>query len=162
MAIEMSTAGIQLGWAMETVAGVMPMGDDVYTRIRGITTIGALDAAPATIEVTDLNDTRFARFIDDLISIDGAIELDHNMTDEFLEDWMDGIMPAYEQGIVDGLQMWFTVFIPRLQYGNFYFRGNPSVLGLPAIAIREAFTGTAAITPTLIHSWDAKHTIAEP
>lgn len=54
MANEISTAGIQIGYAVETTAGTRP---STFTNIPNVKTIGDMNPEPSTYEVTDLSDT---------------------------------------------------------------------------------------------------------
>ena len=160
MAIEFMSAGIKIGYAQEAVAGTRPTAPGDYTRIRGVKGTSSLNATPGTLEVTDYNDTVFARYIDDLIDIDGAFELSVNLTDELLDDW-DDIVTLYETGLNAGLQMWFVMWFPRLQR-SFYIRGNPSPTGAPETSLRAVVETTVSVTPTMIHGWDVPNEPVEP
>ena len=54
MALEIASAGAYIQYAVETTAGTKPTTG--LTQIPGVKTIGALDAEPATYDVTDLSD----------------------------------------------------------------------------------------------------------
>lgn len=57
MAIELSTAGILVKWAVETTAGTMPTTG--YSVLKGVKSLGEMNPEPETLEVTDLSDTEW-------------------------------------------------------------------------------------------------------
>lgn len=158
MAIELSTAGIKVGWALETITGAKPTTG--YTRVRGVKNIPSFNQEPETLEVTDLNDLVWRRYIDGLKDVGGALAFTCNHTEEFMTDW-DDIMDAYETGAATELQIWWHINIPGLTKG-FFFRGNPSELGLGEAGVSAVLEIDAFVTPTFIHGWDTKVVVNEP
>lgn len=154
MAIELSTAGVSLQYAVETSAGTRPTTG--YAPITGIKSIPSLNPAPDTIETTDLSQTEFKTYIDGLKDLGGALEFTANLTQELQTLW-DTIVAAYVEGKGTGKSMWFAVVIPGLT-NAFYFRGNPSTQGLPAIEVNSVLETSLYITPTLVDGWEAKPT----
>lgn len=152
MAIELSTAGVSLQYAVEAVAGERPTTG--YAPITGIKSIPSLNPAPDTIETTDLSQTEFKTYIDGLKDLGGALEFTANLTQELQTLW-DTIVAAYVDGKETGKSMWFAVVIPDLT-NAFYFRGNPSTQGLPAIEVNSVLETSLYITPTLVDGWEAK------
>lgn len=156
MAIELSTAGVSLQYAVETTAGERPTSG--YETIIGIKSIPSLNPAPDTIETTDLSQTEFKTYIDGLKDLGGALEFTANLTQELQTLW-DEIVAAYAEGKETGKSMWFAVVVPGLT-NAFYFRGNPSTQGLPAIEVNSVLETSLYITPTLVDGWEAKPTAA--
>lgn len=77
MALELSSAGAYIMYAVETNAGTKPAS---FTNvISNVKTIGALDADPATYDVTDLSDMEFKRSIPGLKDIGGDVPLTANL-----------------------------------------------------------------------------------
>ena len=56
-------------------------------------------------------------------------------------------MTAYEAAKTTGKSVWFLIDIPGLTMG-WYFKGNPSSLGLPETAVNSVLETVAYITPT--------------
>lgn len=156
MAIELSTAGVSLQYAVEATAGTRPTSG--YETIIGIKSIPSLNPAPDTIETTDLSQTEFKTYIDGLKDLGGALEFTANLTQELQTLW-DSIVEAYVDGKETGKSMWFAVVVPGLT-NAFYFRGNPSTQGLPAIEVNSVLETSLYITPTLVDGWAAKPTAA--
>lgn len=157
-AIELSTAGIKLGWAPEVTVGVRPVAG--YTRVRGVKSIPSFNAEPATLEVTDLNDLEWKRYIPGLKDVGGALAFTCNFTQQLMDDWGD-IMDAFDTAKAAGLRMWFHVNVPDLADG-FFFAGEPSPLGLPEAGVDAVLEADVFITPTYIEGFRTKVAIAEP
>ena len=144
MAINLSTAGVQLWYAAETSAGTRPTSG--YTRITGIKSTPSLNPSPETLETTTLDETEYKTYIDGLKDIGGALEFTFNLTEELIEKW-DALMTAYENAKSAGKNIWFTIVVPGLSK-SFYFTGNPSAMGLPETSVSAVLEITNYITPT--------------
>lgn len=149
MALEISTAGILLKYAVEATAGTRPTTG--YTTIPNIKTIPDFNPAPSNLEVTDLSDTTWKRYIEGLKDVGGSISFDANFTTAFKTAW-ETLVSAYETGIASSKATWFEVYVP--DFGSFYFAGIPSELGLVAANVDEVFGGSVYITPNLVVGWD--------
>lgn len=144
MAINLSTAGVQLLYAVEETKGTRPTAG--YTRIKGIKSTPSLNPSPETLETTTLDETEYKTYIDGLKDLGGALEFTFNLTEELISVW-DALMTAYEAAKVEGKATWFTIVIPGLTQ-SFYFTGNPSAMGLPETAVSSVLEITNYITPT--------------
>lgn len=144
MAIDLSTAGIQLLYAVETTAGTRPTTG--YTRIKGVKSTPSLNAAPDTLETTTLDETEYKTYIDGLKDLGGALEFTFNLTEELITAW-DTLMTAYTTAKASGKATWFTIVVPGLT-DSFYFTGNPSNMGLPETSVNSVLEITNYITPT--------------
>lgn len=149
MALELASAGATIGYAVEATAGARPTTG--YTNITNVKTIGALDAEPATYDVTDLSDLEFKRYIPGLKDIGGDVPLTANLTQAFLTLWA-ALVEAAKEGATANKSTWFQITIPKLTQ-KFYFRGVPTPLGLSEIATDSALEITAHITPNEIIGW---------
>lgn len=144
MAINLSTIGVQLWYAVETTAGERPTTG--YTRIYGIKSTPSLNPSPDTIETTTLDELEYKTYIDGLKDLGGAIEFTFNLTEELVTTW-DALMTAYTAGKALGKATWFTIVVPGLTK-SFYFTGNPSNMGLPETSVNTVLEITNYITPT--------------
>ena len=144
MAINLSTAGVKLAYAVEATAGTRPTTG--YTRIYGAKSTPSLNPSPDTLETTTLDETEYKTYIDGLKDLGGALEFTFNLTEELIETW-DTLMSAYETGKTAGKATWFTIIIPGLTE-SFYFTGNPSAMGLPETSVNAVLEITNYITPT--------------
>ncbi len=144
MAINLSTAGIKLLYAVETTAGTRPTTG--YTRIKGIKSTPSLNPAPDTLETTTLDETEYKTYIDGLKDLGGALEFNFNLTEELIDDW-ETLMDAYEAGKLANKATWFCIDVPGLTKA-FFFTGNPSEMGLPETEVNTVLEITNYITPT--------------
>ena len=144
MAINLSTAGVKLAYAVEETAGTRPTSG--YKHIKGAKTTPSLNPSPDTLETTTLDETEYKTYIDGLKDLGGALEFTFNLTEELITTW-DELMTAYEAGKVTGKATWFTIIIPGLTE-SFYFTGNPSNMGLPETSVNAVLEITNYITPT--------------
>lgn len=156
MAIELSTAGIKIGYAVEETAGTRPTAG--YTVIPSIKSIPSLNPAPDTLETTDLSQLEYKTYIDGLKDLGGALTFTANLTEEFVTKWTT-MMTEYTTGKADSKQMWFCVAIPGLTQ-NFFFRGNPSDQGMPAAEVNSVLETEVFITPTKVDGWQTAATFA--
>lgn len=143
-AINLSTAGVQLHYCVESEAGTRPTSG--YTRIYGAKSTPSLNPSPETLETTTLDETEYKTYIDGLKDLGGALEFTFNLTEELVKTW-DALMSAYETGKAAGKATWFTIVIPGLNE-SFYFTGNPSNMGLPETSVSSVLEITNYITPT--------------
>lgn len=143
-AINLSTAGIQLLYAVEATAGTRPTSG--YTRIYGAKSTPSLNPSPETLETTTLDETEYKTYIDGLKDLGGALEFTFNLTQDLIDSW-DALMTAYETAKAAGKATWFTIVVPGLTE-SFYFTGNPSNMGLPETSVSSVLEITNYITPT--------------
>ena len=156
MAINLSTAGIHLYYAVEKTKGTRPTAKADFKDLAGVKSTPDLNPAPDTLETTTLNETEWKTYIDGLKDMGGALEFTFNLTQELIELW-DELMTAYEAAKATGLATWFLIDIPGLTEG-FYFTGNPSSMGLPAAEVSSVLEITNRITPTGAPVREAKPT----
>ena len=152
MAINLSTAGVQLLYAVEATAGTRPTTG--YTRIKGIKSTPSLNPSPETLETTTLDELEYKTYIDGLKDIGGALEFTFNLTEELYDAW-ETLMTAYEGAKATGKATWFEILIPGLKNAVF-FTGNPSAMGLPETAVSSVLETTNYITPTNAPEWLTK------
>lgn len=148
MALELSTAGISLSYAIETTSGTRPTTGLI--NIPNVKTIGDLNPEPATYEVTDLSDLVWKRYIDGLKDPGGAIPFTVNLTAAFRAAW-DTLVAAAATGRENDLSCWFCVKVPN--FADFWFAGIPNELGLPEVDTDGVFEGDVYITPNQILGW---------
>lgn len=152
MANEISTAGILLKYA---AGATLP--NSGFTTIPNIKGIPEFNPEPNNLDVTDLSDTEWKRYIPGLKDPGGSIGFTANFTSEFKTAWA-AVISAYStaQGQNPVQNLWFEVMVPN--FGSFYFAGIPVDLGLPASDVDAVFEGECYITPNQIHGWDTSST----
>lgn len=144
MAINLSTAGIKLKYAVEATAGTRPTSG--YKAISGAKSTPSLNPSPDTLETTTLDELEYKTYIDGLKDLGGALEFTFNLTQELVEAWEE-LMTAYETAKASGKATWFVIDIPGLTKA-FYFTGNPSNMGIPETSVNAVLEITNYITPT--------------
>ena len=146
MAINLSTAGIHLYYAIEKTEGTRPTTKSDYTDLVGIKGIPSMNPAPETLETTDLNQTEYKTYIDGLKDLGGALEFIFNLTQDLVTMWEE-LMEAFEAAKASNKSTWFLIDIPGLEEG-LYFPGNPTSMGIPEAAVSSVLEITNYITPT--------------
>lgn len=157
MAIDLSTAGISVNWAVETSAGKMPTTG--FTKLTGIKAIPDINPEPSSLETTTLDATEWKTYIPGLKDPGGALAFTANNTEQFQTEWA-ALVEAAETGRGTGLATWYAIIIPGLTKA-FLFSGDPSPLGLSAIEVDAVLEVDAYITPTAITGWGAPPTVGE-
>lgn len=146
MAINLSTAGIHLYYAVEETVGTRPTTKSAYKDLEGVKSIPSMNPAPETLETTDLNQTEYKTYIDGLKDLGGSLEFLFNLNQDLVDRW-DELMEAYEAAKTAGKATWFFIDIPGLTEGLF-FPGNPSSMGIPEAGVNAVLEITNYITPT--------------
>ena len=146
MAINLSTAGIHLYYAVEETANTRPTAKTAYKDLEGVKSIPSLNPAPETLETTTLNETEYKTYVDGLKDLGGALEFTFNLTQSLVTMWEE-LMEAYEAAKAAGKAVWFFIDIPGLTEG-LYFTGNPSSMGIPEASVSAVLEITNYITPT--------------
>lgn len=146
MAINLSTAGIHLYYAVEETAGQRPTAKSAFKDLEGVKSIPSMNPAPETLETTTLNETEYKTYVDGLKDLGGALEFTFNLTQALVEMWEE-LMDSYEAAKAANKATWFFIDIPGLTEG-LYFTGNPSAMGIPEASVSSVLEITNYITPT--------------
>lgn len=155
MAIDLSTAGVGLYYAVETTSGTMPTTG--FTKVPGIKAIPDLNPEPSSLETTTLDALEWKTYIPGLKDPGGAVEFTANNTEQFQTDWA-ALVEASEEAAETDKATWFAIIVPGLTKA-FLFAGDPSALGLSAVEVDAVLEISAYITPTQIAGWTAKPTV---
>lgn len=148
MAIELSTAGILLGYAIESTAGTKP---SAFTQLPGAKSLPDFNPEPATLETTPLDATEWKTYIDGLKDPGGALSITFNHTEEFQTAW-DDLMTDYKAAKASGEKVWWEFYVPGLSKA-FFFTGNPSDLGFAGAEVDSVFECSVYVTPTGNIGW---------
>lgn len=154
MAIELSSAGVSVQYAVEETAGTRPTSG--YKKITGIKSTPDLNPEASSLDVTDLSDTEWKRYIGGLKDPGGALAFGANNTEAFQTDWA-ALVEEYNNAKTSGLGMWFAIVIPGLTK-SFYMSVEPQPLGLSAIEVDSVLEIEAYASPKKIDGWLAKPT----
>lgn len=153
MALEISTAGILLKYAVETTAGTRPTTG--YTTVPNIKSTPDFNPEPSTLEVTDLSDLVWKRYIAGLKDPGGALSFGANLTSAFKTAW-ETLVTAYTTAAASSKATWFEIMVPTV--GSFYFAGIPSELGINGYEVNAVAEINVYITPNQIVGWDTSST----
>lgn len=154
MGIAISTAGVTFGYAVESTKGSRPTTG--YTLIPDIKEIPEMNPEPETIETTTLAATEFKTYIEGLKDLGGALSFLANYTTELETAWT-ALVTAYNTAASSEKAVWFEVKHPKLAKSVF-FTGQPSAMGLPAMAVGNVLETNLYITPTNAPKWETKST----
>lgn len=148
MAHELSTIGVQLWYAVETVAGTRPTTG--FTQLVGLKSAPATGDAPNTIQVTDLDD-EYHRYVKGVQDVGGARAYVFNDTVDTRQAW-NTMLTAYQTASADGKAIWFEEKFPQGQgsMDSFYFAGEPSKWTVNERGVDAVIEGTGYITPNQI------------
>lgn len=152
--IALSTAGVTVGYAVETQAGVRPTTG--YTLIPDLKEIPDFNPEPETHEATDLEEEEYKFYIMGLKDIGGALGFTANFTDKLQTEW-DTLVDAYEEAIESNKRTWFEIKHPKLTKSVF-FPGEPSRMGLPGMTTNSIMETSVYIVPTGAPEWNTKST----
>jgi hypothetical protein len=156
MAIQLSTAGVKVYYAVETTKGTRPTAS--WTQLKEIKSVPELNPEPNNLQTTNLEEPEWHTYIPGLKSLGGALPFLANLTEESMAAWED-LVEAYETGASTGLSTWFVVVIPGLTK-SLYFAGQPSPMGMPGMEVDSVLEVNFYVSPTGAPKWDAKPTIA--
>ena len=153
MAIELSTAGIKVKWAVEATAGTRPTTG--YAELVGVKSISEFNPEPNQIDVTPLAETTWHRYIPGLKDVGGAQQLTVNDYDDFRTSW-DAMMTAYTTASATGKALWIEYNVPGLtDKPSFYYSAVPQDLGFNGADVDSAYENVAYLTPNKVSGWAA-------
>ena len=160
MAIALSSIGIKVSYAFETVAGTRPTTG--YTHIEGVKELPELNPAPDTLETSSFDNLEYKTYINGLKDLGGALSFTANFTQSLFDEWNGdgGVMEQYNTNKESGKSMWLCIDIPGINKACF-FTAEPSQIGVPSASTNEVLETSLNITPTGEPIWDAKPTYAD-
>lgn len=157
MALEFSTAGMKLKYAVEATAGTRPTSG--YTEISGVVSLAELNTAPSAIDVTPLVELYKHRYIPGLSDDGGTFEVRANGTKTFATAWAT-LCTAAATAYAAGKSTWFEIVFPSASgyTDSYFFSGLPSELGFFGAEVDNAYQGNAYITTNEIEGFAAAST----
>lgn len=148
VAIYMSTAGMNLCYGVEAVAGTKP---STFNIIQGATSLGEISSEKEQIEVTPLSARQYKEYVGGLADPGGTWEVGFNESNALHTEW-GAIVTAYEQAKAEGKRVWFQAYHPDLDEA-FFIIGEPNKLGFGGAEVSSAYTTTARITINSVEAW---------
>ena len=153
MALEFSSAGVQIRYCCETTKGSRPTSG--YKVIPSIKSSPDFNAEPSQLDVTDFSDTVWKRSIAGLRDVGGAIAFTANMTTSFKNAWAS-LVSAYSTAWASEKSTWFEVAIPN--FDSFYFSGQPIELGVKGMDVDSVVEADGYVVPNQIYGWGTSST----
>jgi len=153
MALEFSSAGVQIRYCVETTAGSRPTTG--YRVIPSIKSSPDFNAEPSQLQVTDFSDKVWHRYIAGLRDTGGAIAFTANMTASFKSAWAS-LVSAYSTGFASSKSTWFEVSIPN--FDSFFFAGQPIELGVKGMDVDSVVEADGYVVPNQIYGWGTSST----
>lgn len=153
MALEFSSAGVQVRYCVETTKGSRPTTG--YKVIPSIKSSPDFNAEPSLLDVTDFSDTTWKRAIPGLRDVGGALAFTANMTTSFKTEWAS-LVSAAATAKAANKATWFEVAIPN--FDSFFFAGMPIELGLKGMDVDSVVEADGYVVPNQIVGWSASST----
>jgi hypothetical protein len=154
MAIDLSTAGTKVYYAVEKTAGTRPTAAADYVQIKGLKSIPEMNPEPESLETTELEETEYKTYINGLKDLGGALTFTMNLRNDTKKGWKD-MYGKYKTGIETGLETWFCIVNPGLDE-DLFFTGEPAPLGMPGMEVNSVLESNVYITPTNAPDWYEK------
>lgn len=156
MALEFSTAGTIVRYCVETTSGTRPTTG--YTVIPNIKSTPEFNPEPSNLEVTDLSDTEWKRYIPGLKDPGGALSYTANNTEAFQNAW-NAFVTAATTAQESGLKTWIEEYNPAME-DSFFYAGMPSPLGKAGAEVDAVSEIVGYIVPNEIEGWATASTQA--
>lgn len=153
MALEFSTAGITLKYAVQSGASRPTTS---YITIPDIVSMDDVNAEPSNIDVTNLADLISKRSIAGLKDESGMFTCKVNGTQDFKTKWK-ALVSAAETAKAGNKQTFFEVVIPGFDE-SFYFAGDPQPMGFFGAEVDNAYAGNVYISKNEIVGFASKST----
>lgn len=145
---DLSTAGIKVGWAVETTAGTKP---STFIDIPGPKSIPEMNPEPSTLETTSLNAITWKTYIAGLKDVGGALGITFNDNDEFQSVW-NSLYAAYEAAKEENKATWIEFYVPGMTIG-FFMTVDVSQLGFGGAEVDSVLENTGYIVPNGNIGW---------
>lgn len=155
--IAITTAGTQIGWAVESAAGTMPKAAKLIPDIKEMPN---LNPQPEQLETSDLSCTDAKTFIPGLKDLSSASSYKANFTSLLKTEWA-AMVAASNTAEESGLATWYFI---KLKSGDTVaFTGKPSSMGAPGGSTNAVVEIDLYITPSGEPKWvDDDITFTEP
>ena len=156
-AIDLSTAGIRVGFAYESTSGTKP---SAFTNLANPKSLPEMNPEPNSLQVTSLNDLEWHRYIEGLKDMGGSLGITFGMSQVFFDQWKT-ICSTSKANKVNNLRTWFVFYVPGLDE-SFYMTAEPSMNGMPAAEVDSVLDVTVNIIPTGEIGWDTAINPTDP
>lgn len=141
-AIDLSTIGMKIGIAFETVSGQRPT--EKYYNLQKPKSIPDMNPEPESIDTTSLNATKNKTSIPGLQDLSGPMGFVFGMSQVLLDTW-EKICDTWDKNKAQGLRPWFEIYHPSLEKA-WYIPIEPARLGVPSAEVNAAWDATVNVT----------------
>ncbi len=135
MALELTTVGAKVAYAVATTAGTRPTTG--YTDLIGLTEAPEIDLAVETLDASDLSDTK-TRYKPGRLDPGGEKTFTANNTAAFRTLWATCVSAA-ETALAAGKETYFAYIVDG-DDDAYYFTGMPQALGHGGLAQNSIVT----------------------
>jgi hypothetical protein len=150
VAIDLSTAGIRVGYAFESTSGVRPQSN--YVNLPNPKSIPDMNPEPNALDITSLNDTEWKRYMEGLKDMGGSLGLTFGMSEAFFDLW-ETICDTDDANKANGLRTWFVFYVPGLT-NSFLLPVDPSRIGMPSAEVDSVLDVTVNVLPIGEPTWE--------
>lgn len=148
-AIDLSTAGIRVGYAFESSSGTRPSS---YTNLPNPKSIPDMNPTPNALDITSLNDTEWKRYMEGLKDMGGSLGLTFGMSQEFFSLW-ESICDTDDANKSTGKRTWLVFYVPGLT-DSFFLPVDPARIGMPAAEVDAVLDVTVNVLPIGAPVWE--------
>lgn len=148
MALEISTVGATVKYAVETTAGTRPTTG--YTEIPDVSEAPDFDMSVETLDASNITDT-VTRYILGRQDPGGDKTFTLNHTENAITSW-NTMVQAFQTAKAGGKQVWFEYVYPGAT-NSWYFSGEPAELGNGGIQQNAVDTIPGHVVTTGIGGW---------
>lgn len=153
--MDLTTIGVKVGYAVETVKGTKPAA---FTWLKRCKAVGGINLEQDRIDVTALED-KVKQYAEGVADTGGSWPLTFGMNDDVITA-LEAFKTASATGKADGLATWVNVWFPGLKKSFFVKATPPALLPMPEVGqgspaelkincvINEYMGLDAAIEPT--------------
>ncbi len=146
MAIDLTTAGILVKWAVESTAGTRPTTG--YAELVGVKSIPESGGAPNTLQTTVLKETVQHTYTMGLKDSGGAFALTVNDNDDFRTSF-NAMYTAYETAKASGKALWIEYYEPGITgKASWFFSAIPAPLSFGGAEVDAVLENTVYFVPT--------------
>ena len=150
IAIDLSTAGIRVGYAFESTSGTRPTSG--YINLPNPKSIPDMNPEPNALDITSLNDTEWKRYMEGLKDMGGSLGLTFGMSEAFFDLW-ETICDTDDANKANGLRTWFVFYVPGLT-NSFFLPVDPSRIGMPSAEVDSVLDVTVNVLPIGEPTWE--------
>lgn len=157
MGIALSTAGVEVGYALGTLASRPTTG---YKEIPDIKSTPDFNVDPNGIDVTNLKEKVAKQYVEGLRDYGSTVQFGANLTKSVIKVWEQDICDVALASNSETPVCWIQIAHPSLDKGVF-IPTQPVRMGLPSMEVDSALETTLYAMPLAGADWQDKVDIAD-